>query len=76
MYKIIGKDKLAPDIFRFKVKAPEIAAKAQPGHFLILRAVETAERVPLTIADYDREEGIIDMVVQRVGFSSKQICSF
>lgn len=76
MYEIIEKNKLAPDIFQFKVKAPEIAAKAQPGHFLILRAVETAERVPLTIADYDREEGTIDMVVQRVGFSSKQICSF
>lgn len=76
MYKIVTKNKLAPDIFYFEVEAPEVAAKAKPGHFLILRAVETAERIPLTIADYDRENGTIAIVVQKVGFSSKQICSF
>ena len=76
MYKIVSKDQLAADIYHFEVEAPEIAAKAQPGHFLILRAVEKAERIPLTIADYDREKGTIDIVVQVVGFSSQQICDF
>mgnify|MGYP006271730207 CR=1 FL=1 len=76
MYQIVEKNKLAPEIFHFEVKAPEIAAKAQSGHFLILRALETAERIPLTIADYDREKGTIDIVVQAVGFSSQQICNF
>lgn len=76
MYKIVNKNKLAAEIFHFEVEAPEIAAKAQAGHFLILRADEKAERIPLTIADYDRKRGIIDIVVQVVGFSSKQICDF
>ncbi|MBM7557883.1 sulfide/dihydroorotate dehydrogenase-like FAD/NAD-binding protein [Halanaerobacter jeridensis] len=76
MYEIVEKNKLAPEIFHFEVKAPEIAAKAQAGHFLILRAVEKAERIPLTIADYDREQGTIDIVVQEVGYSSQQICDF
>ena len=76
MYRIVEKNKLAPEIFHFEVKAPEIAAKAQAGHFLILRAVEKAERIPLTIADYDREQGTIDIVVQIVGYSSQQICDF
>ncbi|MGM0370823.1 MAG: sulfide/dihydroorotate dehydrogenase-like FAD/NAD-binding protein, partial [Bacillota bacterium] len=76
MYQIVEKNKLAPEIFHFEVKAPEIAAKAQAGHFLILRAAEKAERIPLTIADYDREKGTIDIVIQIVGFSSRQICDF
>ena len=76
MYQIVEKNKLAPEIFHFAVKAPDIAAKAQAGHFLILRAVETAERIPLTIADYNRDKGTIDIVVQVVGFSSQQICAF
>jgi len=76
MYQIANKEKLAPDIFRFTIEAPEIASKAQPGHFLILRAKEKAERIPLTIADYDREAGTIDVIVQMVGFSSRQICNF
>ncbi|MGM0370126.1 MAG: sulfide/dihydroorotate dehydrogenase-like FAD/NAD-binding protein [Bacillota bacterium] len=76
MYPIRVKEKLAPEIFHFEIEAPEIAAKAQPGHFLILRANERAERIPLTIADYDRDSGTIDIVVQVVGFSSQQICDF
>ncbi len=74
MYKILEKDTLAPKITRFKVSAPEVAAKAEPGHFLIVRVDEKAERIPLTIADYNREEGTLTIIVQEVGFSSKQIC--
>ncbi|GAB6139193.1 sulfide/dihydroorotate dehydrogenase-like FAD/NAD-binding protein [Halanaerobaculum tunisiense] len=75
MYKIVAKDNLAPEIVRFEVAASEVAAKAQPGHFLIVRVDEKAERIPLTIADYDREQGTITIIVQEVGFSSRQICN-
>jgi len=74
LYKILEKDTLAPKITRFKVSAPEVAAKAEPGHFLIVRVDEKAERIPLTIADYDCQEGTLTIIVQEVGFSSKQIC--
>ncbi|HEY8465139.1 MAG TPA: sulfide/dihydroorotate dehydrogenase-like FAD/NAD-binding protein [Bacillota bacterium] len=70
---IIAKEILAPRIVRFKVKAPAIAAKAQPGHFVVVRRDEQAERIPLTIADFDREAGTITLVVQEVGKSSALI---
>jgi len=57
------------------IKAPAIAAKAQPGHFVVVRVSETAERIPLTIADYDREQGTITLIVQEVGKSSAVINS-
>lgn len=75
MYKILKKEVLAPEITRFKVAAPEIAASAEPGHFIIVRVDEKAERIPLTIADYDKKEGNITIIVQAVGFSSRQICN-
>lgn len=75
MYKVLEKEILAPKITRFKVLAPEVAAKAEPGHFLIVRVDEKAERIPLTIADYDRQEGSVTIIVQEVGFSSQQICN-
>ncbi|GAB6099023.1 sulfide/dihydroorotate dehydrogenase-like FAD/NAD-binding protein [Halanaerocella petrolearia] len=74
MYKILAKDKLAPEIVRLEVAASEVAAKAQPGHFLIVRVDEQAERIPLTIADYNRDQGTITIIIQEVGFSSRQIC--
>ncbi|OCL26963.1 ferredoxin-NADP reductase [Orenia metallireducens] len=74
MYKILDKEVLAPKISKFKVLAPNVAAKAQPGHFLIVRVDEQAERIPLTIADYDRQEGSVTIIVQEVGYSSEEIC--
>jgi ferredoxin--NADP+ reductase len=74
VYKILDKEVLAPKISKFKVLAPNVAAKAQPGHFLIVRVDEQAERIPLTIADYDRQEGIVTIIVQEVGYSSEEIC--
>ncbi|MCK8826625.1 sulfide/dihydroorotate dehydrogenase-like FAD/NAD-binding protein [Natroniella acetigena] len=74
MYQILEKEELAPKIKKFEVEAPQIAAKAEPGHFLIVRVDEFAERIPLTIADYDREQGSITIIIQEVGFSSRQIC--
>jgi ferredoxin--NADP+ reductase len=74
VYKILEKEVLAPKITKFKVLAPNVAAKAQPGHFLIVRVDEQAERIPLTIADYDRQEGSVTIIVQEVGYSSEEIC--
>jgi len=75
VYQILEKKVLAPKITSLKVDAPEIAAKAEPGHFLIVRVDEESERIPLTIADFDREQGTLNIIIQEVGFSSKQICN-
>src|SRR6056297_1418292 len=71
MYEIIAKEKLAPTIKKLKVKAPLIAEKTQPGNFIILRVDEKGERIPLTVADYERETGIISIIFQEVGYSTK-----
>lgn len=73
MAKILEKQELASNIQRFIVEAPQIADKAQPGHFVILRHSELGERIPLTIADFQREEGTITLVCQGVGKSTKEI---
>ncbi len=67
MYKIIKKKNLAKGIDRFYVKAPLIAKKARAGQFVVIRVNENGERVPLTIADYNKEQGIISLVSMRVG---------
>ncbi|MEM4188163.1 MAG: sulfide/dihydroorotate dehydrogenase-like FAD/NAD-binding protein [Candidatus Hadarchaeum sp.] len=67
MAKIISKKEIAPHIYSFLIEAPLIAKKAKPGQFLILMVHEKGERIPLTIADYDRERGIIRMVFEVVG---------
>ncbi len=74
MYKIVKKEYLTPIICLMDVEAPRLAKSAQPGQFLIVRASENGERVPLTICDYDREKGLVTIVTQIVGASSKVIC--
>ena len=59
MFKIIKKERLNPTVTKMVIDAPFIAKKAEPGQFIILRALEDSERIPLTIADYDRESGTI-----------------
>ena len=76
MYKIVSKDMLTPTICRMKVEAPRLAASAQPGQFLIVRADEQGERVPLTISDFDREAGTVTIVTQRIGASTTEICTY
>lgn len=76
MYEIKTKDMLTPTICRMKVYAPRLAAAAQPGQFLIVRADEKGERIPLTVSDYDREEGTVTIVTQKIGASSEDIISF
>ncbi|HBG15369.1 MAG TPA: sulfide/dihydroorotate dehydrogenase-like FAD/NAD-binding protein [Firmicutes bacterium] len=71
--EIIDKKELAPGIVQFLVDAPLIAKKAEPGHFIILRHKENGERIPLTIADFDREQGTITLVCQGIGKSTKEI---
>jgi NAD(P)H-flavin reductase len=66
-FKIIKKQELVPTIYLMDVSAPRIASKAQPGQFVILRIDETGERIPLTIADFDRKKGTITMIFQAVG---------
>ncbi|MBO8138013.1 MAG: sulfide/dihydroorotate dehydrogenase-like FAD/NAD-binding protein [Desulfotomaculum sp.] len=73
MYKIIRKEVLAPVIKLFEVEAPKIAAKAKPGQFFILRLYEKGERIPLTIADFNREAGTITTIFQEVGRTTKDM---
>ena len=76
MYKILTKEMLTPTICRMKVEAPRLASAAQPGQFLIIRADEQGERIPLTISDYDRQEGTVTIVTQQIGASTSEICSY
>lgn len=71
--KIIAKSVLAPRIVKLVVEAPDIAAKARPGHFVVVRVNERAERIPLTIADFDRAKGTVTLVIQEVGKSTALI---
>lgn len=73
MYRIRSKKVLGPDLKLMVVEAPEIAAKAQPGQFIILRENEYGERIPLTIADFDRTEGTITIIFQEVGRSTRDL---
>ncbi|NLP45619.1 MAG: sulfide/dihydroorotate dehydrogenase-like FAD/NAD-binding protein [Epulopiscium sp.] len=73
MYKIVERNDLAPNIFLMKILAPRVAKSAQPGQFIIIRIDEKGERIPLTICDYDREEGTVSIVVQALGSSTKKM---
>ncbi len=75
MYNILEKKLLTDNIWSMKVLAPRIAEAAQPGQFVIIRADERAERIPLTISDYDRAEGSITLVIQTIGISTRKICA-
>ena len=69
MYRIAHKEPLSPVVHLMVVEAPEVAAKAQAGQFIILRVDDEGERLPLTIADYDREAGTITCIFQEVGYT-------
>ena len=75
MYQIISKEMLSPAICRMRVLAPRVASSANPGQFLIVRADEHGERIPLTISDYDADEGTVTIVTQKIGASTKEICA-
>ena len=73
MYKIIKKEKLTPQVTLMEINAPLVAKKAEPGQFIIIRIDEDGERIPLTIADYDRDNGIVTIIFQEVGKSTKKL---
>jgi ferredoxin--NADP+ reductase len=73
MARIIEKRSLTPVTKLFRVEAPLIAAAARPGQFVIVRVREDGERIPLTIADYDRAAGVITIVVQEVGVTTRHL---
>ena len=70
MFKIISKTVLNPTVTRIDVLAPRVAAKAQPGQFVILRVDECGERIPLTVADCNSEAGTVTVIYQKVGAST------
>ena len=76
MYTIKKKEMLTPTICRMKVEAPRLAASALPGQFLIVRASENGERIPLTISDYDKSEGTVTIVTQQIGASTSAIIAY
>ena len=76
MYKIVDKKILNEQITAMTVEAPFVAKKVQPGQFVIIRADEKGERVPLTVADFDSEKGTVTVILQAIGFSTKKISSF
>ncbi|MBQ3181142.1 MAG: sulfide/dihydroorotate dehydrogenase-like FAD/NAD-binding protein [Clostridia bacterium] len=73
MFKIIEKKELNPTVTLMKIKAPLVAKKAEPGQFIILRVDKYGERIPLTIADYDRNDGTITIIFQVVGATTKAL---
>ncbi|MGI6269417.1 MAG: sulfide/dihydroorotate dehydrogenase-like FAD/NAD-binding protein [Candidatus Howiella sp.] len=73
MYKILRKKELNPTVTLMEIDAPLIAAKAQPGQFIILRVDEEGERIPLTVADYDRAKGSVTIIFQIVGATTEKL---
>jgi NAD(P)H-flavin reductase len=73
VYRILSKKQLAPNIHLLKIEAPAVANKARAGHFVVLRVDERGERVPMTIADWDKNEGSISIVFVPVGTSTAKL---
>jgi len=73
MYKILEKKVLSEIVKLMKVKAPLVAKKAKPGQFVILRIDEKGERIPLTIADFDRKRGTVTIIFMEIGKTTKQL---
>ncbi len=73
MYRIVQKTVLNPTVIRVDVDAPLIAAKAEPGQFIILRVDDEGERIPLTVADYDRAAGTVAVIFQVVGATTEKL---
>lgn len=72
-YKIISKKEICPNQYEIQIEAPFVVRNAKAGQFIIFRATKDGERVPLTIADVDKENGILTLVFMAVGYSTKQL---
>ena len=75
MFRIVEKTLLAENIYKLQIEAPRVANSALPGQFVIVRVDEQGERVPLTIADFDKEAGTVTIVIQTIGASTKKLCA-
>ena len=75
MYKILKREDLTPEIHLFEIDAPAVAKKAQAGQFIVIRIDETGERIPLTIADWDREKGTVTVVFMEVGKTTRKLAT-
>ncbi|MBQ8840695.1 MAG: sulfide/dihydroorotate dehydrogenase-like FAD/NAD-binding protein [Clostridia bacterium] len=73
MYKIVKKKVLNPTVILMDIEAPLVAKKAEPGQFIILRTDENGERIPLTIADFDRKKGTVTIIFQVVGATTEKL---
>ncbi len=73
MYKIVRKEELNPTVMLMEIEAPYVAKKAEPGQFIILRVDDNGERIPLTIADFDRKKGTVTIIYQIVGATTKMM---
>lgn len=73
MYRILEKKSLNPTVTLMRVEAPAVAKKAEPGQFIILRTDEDGERIPLTVADYDRASGSVTIIFQVVGATTEKL---
>lgn len=73
MYKVLEKKELAKGLYEMKMSAPEFAKKAKAGHFLIIKVSEKGERIPLTVADFNAEEGTVTIVFAAIGVSTEKI---
>jgi len=76
MFKIIDKENLAKEITQITVEAPQIAKKAKAGQFVVVVIDEKGERIPLTLADWDKAGGTITLIFQEVGFTTKKLGTF
>ena len=74
-YKILSKREICPNQYEIRVEAPYVVRNAKAGQFIIFRAEENGERVPLTIADIDKEKGVLTLVFMAVGYSTKKLAS-
>ncbi len=75
MFKLLKKETVGENIVRMTFDAPKIASKIGPGQFVIIRVFEKSERIPLTVADFDRESGTLTVICQTIGASTKEIAS-
>lgn len=76
MYKITSKRLLTENIYLMDIEAPRVAKSAEPGQFIIIKNNDKGERIPLTIADYDRAEGTVTIVFQTVGYGTKELANY
>ena len=73
MYKIVKAEQLASNVYLMDVLAPRVARRCLPGQFVIVRIDEEGERIPLTICDYDAQDGTVTIVFQPIGYSTKKM---